>query len=145
MGWKCSPKFMVDPEDAILPLLKCKTNLALLLYLDFFNPFQRAVYSCGALYISVLNIPKSQRYKARWTMLIGLIPGPSEPEGHVNSYLSSIVDDLTLYTGIQIQSCRGKVIFSRSLLLPVLADMPASRKLLQYKSQRESQSRSALS
>ena len=128
-------QFMVDPGDARKPLLKCKTNLALLLYLDFFNPFQRAVYSCGALYISVLNIPKSQRFKARWTMLTGLIPGPSEPEGHVNSYLSPIVDDLlTLYTGIQIQSCGGNIIFSRSLLLPVLADMPASRKLSQYKS-----------
>jgi len=31
-------QFMVDPEDASVPLLKCKTNLALLLYLDFFNP-----------------------------------------------------------------------------------------------------------
>ena len=128
-------QFMVDPEDTRRPLLKCKTNLALLLYLDFFNPFQRAVYSCGALYISVVNIPKGQRFKAKWTMLTGLIPGPSEPEGHVNSYLSPIVDDLlTLYTGIQIESCGGKVIFSRSLLLPVLADMPASRKLSQYKS-----------
>ena len=128
-------QFMVDPGDTRKPLLKCKTNLALLLYLDFFNPFQRAVYSCGALYISVLNIPKNQRFKAKWTMLTGLIPGPSEPEGHVNSYLSPIVDDLlTLYTGIQIQSCGGNVIFSRSLLLPVLADMPASRKLSQYKS-----------
>ena len=132
-------QFMVDPGDG-RPLLKCKTNLALLLYLDFFNPFQRAVYSCGALYISVLNIPKSQRFKAKWTMLTGLIPGPSEPEGHVNSYLSPIVDDLlTLYTGIQIQSCGGKVIFSRSLLLPVLADMPASRKLSQYKSHKADQ------
>ena len=132
-------QFMVDPGDG-RPLLKCKTNLALLLYLDFFNPFQQAVYSCGALYISVLNIPKSQRFKTKWTMLTGLIPGPSEPEGHVNSYLSPIFDDLfTLYTGIQIQSCGGKVIFSRSLLLPVLADMPASRKLSQYKSHKADQ------
>ena len=101
---KILQQFMVDPEDARRPLLNCKTNLALLLYLDFFNPFQRVVYSRGALYISVLNIPTSQRFKAKWTMLIGLIPGPSEPKGHFNSYLSPIVDDfVTLYTGIQIQ------------------------------------------
>ena len=127
--------FLMDPDGRTKALLKNRMNLALLLYLDFFNPFQRAVYSCGALYISVLNIPKSQRYKAKWSMLIGLIPGPSEPEGHINTYLSPIVDDLiTLYAGIQIRSFGSKVIFSRSLLLPVLADIPASRKVSQYKS-----------
>ena len=53
--------------------------------------------------MSVLNIPKGKRFKARWSMLIGLIPGPSEPQGHVNTYLSPIIDDLiTLYSGIQI-------------------------------------------
>lgn len=132
---KILQQFMMDPENITQPLLKDKMNLALLLYLDFFNPFQRAVYSCGALYMTVLNIPKGQRFKAKWSMLVGLIPGPSEPEGHVNSYLSPIVDDLlSLYTGIEIQSFGSEVIFSRSLLLPVLADMPASRKLSQYKS-----------
>ena len=42
-------EFLMDPDDNTKPLLKDKMNLALLLYLDFFNPFQRAVYSCGAL------------------------------------------------------------------------------------------------
>ena len=68
-------------------------------------------------------------------MLIGLIPGPSEPEGHINTYLSPIVDYLiTLYAEIRIRSFGSKVIFSRSLLLPVLADIPASRKVSPYKS-----------
>lgn len=128
-------EFLMDPDDNTKPLLKDKMNLALLLYLDFFNPFQRAVYSCGALYMSVLNIPKSQRFKAKWSMLIGLIPGPSEPEGHINTYLTPIVDDLImLYKGIHVQVLGPEVIFTRSLLLPVLADIPASRKLSQYKS-----------
>ena len=127
--------FLMDPADSTKPLLKNKMNLALLLYLDFFNPFQRAVYSCGAIYMSVLNIPKSQRFKAKWSMLIGLIPGPSEPEGHINTYLTPVVNDLIqLYNGIQIRMLSSEIIFSRSLLLPVLADIPASRKLSQYKS-----------
>ena len=71
--------------------------------------------------MGVLNIPKGKRFKARWTMLIGLIPGPSEPEGHINTYLAPIVDDLiTLYSGIQINSLGPKTIFSRSILLPSL-------------------------
>ena len=132
---KILQQFLMDPDDMTKPLLKDKMNLALLLYLDFFNPFQRAVYSCGAIYMSVLNIPKGKRFKARWSMLIGLIPGPSEPEGHINTYLSPIIDDLiALYSGIQINSLGPRKIFSRSILLPILADLPASRKMSQYKS-----------
>ena len=68
-------------------------------------------------------------------MLIGLIRGPSEPEGHINTYLTPTVDILImLYRGIQVQVLGPEVIFTRSLLLPVLADIPASRKLSQYKS-----------
>ena len=46
--------------------------------------------------MGVLNIPKSQRFKAKWSMLIGLILGPSEPEGHMNTYLTPIVVDLIM-------------------------------------------------
>ena len=132
---KILQQFLMDPDDMTKLLLKDKMNLALLLYLDFFNPFQRAVYSCGAIYMSVLNIPKGKRFKARWSMLIGLIPDPSEPEGHINTYLSPIIDDLiALYSGIQINSLGPRKIFSRSILLPILADLPSSRKMSQYKS-----------
>ena len=85
--------------------------------------------------MSVLNIPKSQRFKAKWPMLIGLIPGPSEPEGHINTYLTPIVDDLImLYKGIQVQVLGPEVTFTSSLFLPVFANIPSSRKLSQYKS-----------
>ena len=57
-------------------------------------------------------------------MLIGLVPGLSEPEGHINTYmyLSPIIDDLiALYSGIQINSLGPRKIFSRSILLHILA------------------------
>ena len=77
----------------------------------------------------------SQCLKARWSMLIGLIPGPSEPGDHINTYLTPVVNDLNqLYTRIQIRTLSSEIVSSRSLLLPVLVDVPASRKLSQYKS-----------
>ena len=39
-------EFLMDPDYNTKPLLKDKMNLALLLYLDFFNPFQRPLTQC---------------------------------------------------------------------------------------------------
>jgi len=68
-------------------------------------------------------------------MLIGIIPGPEEAQGHVNSFLKPVVDDLLLlYDGIEVSEPGRleKTFVSRSVLLPVLADIPASRKLSQF-------------
>ncbi len=53
------------------------------------------------LYIlSIMNIPRSERYKEKNILLVGLIPGPTEPKQHVNHFLSPLVDDLKLYEGV---------------------------------------------
>ena len=127
--------FMKDPQDNGKSLLEDKRNLALLLYLDFFNPFTRAIYSSGALCMTVLNLPRGARFQKKWSMLIGIIPGPEEAQGHVNSFLKPVVDDLLLlYDGIEVSEPGRleKTFVSRSVLLPVLADIPASRKLSQF-------------
>ena len=62
--------FMKDPQDNGKSLLEDKRNLALLLYLDFFNPFTRAIYSSGALCMTVLNLPRGARFQKKWSMLI---------------------------------------------------------------------------
>ena len=128
-------QFFKDTRGDNTPLLEDKNNLALLLYLDFFNPFTRAVHSSGVLCMTVLNLPRSVRYQKRWAMLIGIIPGPEEAQGHVNSFLKPIVDDLlNLYDGIEIRSVvtQEESFTSRAVLLPVLGDIPASRKVSQY-------------
>lgn len=43
--------------------LSTNTNLALQMNLDWFNPFRRVQYSAGALYLAILNLPLSMRYK----------------------------------------------------------------------------------
>ena len=77
-------------------MLEDKRNLALLLYLDFLNPFTRAIYSSGALCMTVLNLPRGARFQKKWSMLTGIIPGPEEAQCHVNSFLKPVVDDLLL-------------------------------------------------
>ena len=127
--------FFKDPMDNNRPLLEDKHNLVLLLYLDFFNPFTRAIHSSGVLCMTVLNLPRSVRYQKKWAMLIGIIPGPEEAQRHINSFLKPVVDDLLLlYEGIEICDVvkLDKTFNSRSVLLPVLGDIPASRKVSQF-------------
>ena len=68
--------------------------------------------------ISVINLPRSERYKKRWTMVLGINPGPTEPKGNINTFLSPIIEDLlSLWNGVYIGAT---------------SDMPALRKISQF-------------
>ena len=54
-------------------------NIGLLLNVDWFKPFDRSEYKVSALMMSVINLSRSERFKKRWTMVLGIIPGPTEP------------------------------------------------------------------
>ena len=43
-------------------------------------------YKVGVIYLAVLNLPRDMRYK-RENIVVGIIPGPSEPSTTINSYL----------------------------------------------------------
>ena len=62
-------------------------NLALMLNTDFFQPFKHVTYSLGAIYLTLMNLPRSIRNKQENILLAGLIPGPQEPEHDLNSFL----------------------------------------------------------
>ena len=125
--------FFKDPGDRNVGLLENKDNLALLLFLDFFNPFTRSVHSSGVLCMTVLNLPRSVRYQRKWSMLIGIIPGPEEAQCHINTFLKPVVDDLlSLYDGMKVRAGDGREFLTRAVLLPVLGDIPASRKVSQF-------------
>ena len=62
-------------------------------------------------------------------IIVGLLPGPSEPSKHINTYLSSIVSELiSLWDGISFRThdCGNQVI--HCALLCVGCDLPAGRK-----------------
>ena len=80
--------------------------------------------------MTVLNLPRSERFKSKWTMILGVIPGPTEPKGHINTFLKPIVDDLLdLWNGIPLHP-KGNIV--RAALVGVSADMPALRKVAQF-------------
>ena len=62
----------------------------LMINLDWFQPLKHSKYSIGAIYLTIMNLPRSERYKPENVMLVGILPGPSEPS-HINSFLDPLV------------------------------------------------------
>ena len=69
-------------------------SFAFILNVDWFQPYLHTQASVGVIYLTVLNLPRSIRYKRENIILIGLIPGPSEPKKHINSFLKPFVEEL---------------------------------------------------
>lgn len=83
------------------PFLSASNNIALMLNIDWFQPFKHRVYSIGVIYLAIINLPRAVRFKRENIILVGLIPGPSEPSKTMNTYLTPLVADLlTLWDGV---------------------------------------------
>ena len=70
---------------------------------DWFQPFVHTEYSLGAIYLTIQNLPRELRYKEENVLLVGLLPGPSEP------YLSPLVAELNeaWVNGITLKTVDG--------------------------------------
>ena len=55
--------------------------------------FQHSKYSIGAIYLTIMNLPRSECYKPENVILVGIFPGPSEPSD-INSFLDPLVKDI---------------------------------------------------
>ena len=99
--------------------------------LDWFQPYDNTQYSVGVLYMSLLNLPPEKRYKEENIIILGIIPGPTEPKKHVNSFLAPIVEELKeFYTGCWVQAGQThQKFYCRLALLCASCDIPASRKI----------------
>ena len=112
------------------PFLSEPGNYGLMLNMDFFQPYKHVQYSLGAIYITVLNLPRTLRNKANNVILVGLIPGPHEPKHDINSFLTPLVSELKEFWGgvqINVHSMGQKII--RCALLCIACDLPAGRKV----------------
>lgn len=108
------------------PFLAGDRALAMMLNVDWFQPFKLARYSVGVLYLVIMNLPRHERFKVENVILVGVIPGPHEPSKSINTYLSPMVDGLLLlWNGWRFA---GEII--RDILLCVASDLPAARKVL---------------
>ena len=84
------------------------------------------------MYLVLMNLPRSERFKRENVLLVGIIPGPSEPPLTINTYLSPLVDELLLLwdTGVMLKhsgSCFPQLF--KGALLCVACDVSAARKV----------------
>src|SRR5205085_2741209 len=83
-----NPSKFFTPETADL-------HLGIIINLDWFQPFNSSVYSCGVIYGVICNLPREIRFKKENMLTLGLLPRPHEVKLHqINHYLAPIVDDL---------------------------------------------------
>ena len=116
------------------PFLSDDSGFAFMLNLDWFQPYKHLTYSVGAIYLSVFNLPRKYRYKLENICLVGIIPGPSEPELTINSYLDPLVQDLQkFWGGIELDVNRFGHVHSEVVRCAVICcscDLPAGRKTM---------------
>ena len=114
------------------PFLSAPRNFAFMLNVDWFQPFKHSLYSVGALYLVLMNLPRSERFKPENVFLVGVIPGPHEPKLSINTYLQPLVDELNILWNDGIYEFEhGSSVqhLFRAVLLCVGCDVPAARKV----------------
>ena len=110
------------------PYFNDRRNLAGIFNIDWFQPFKNSEYSLGALYLVLLNLPREIRFRKENILLVGLIPGPKEPEHDVNPFLRPLVNELLLFwKGVELYENKDSVLY-RFVLVCISSDLPATRK-----------------
>ena len=116
------------------PLFLTSFSLAVMLNVDWFQPYSHTVSSVGVVYLTIMNLPHQVRSKRENIILVGLIPRPDEPKHEINTYLEPLEEELLLFW----KGLRLKVVVSSSgfqdlvvkcVLLCVACDLPAVRKV----------------
>lgn len=101
-----------------------------MLNVDWFRPHKHSPGSVGVLYLVLLNLPRHERYKLEYIIVVGILPGPSEPKLTANTFLEPLVRDLleVCKERFSISGC----VFKRPIkvgLVCVSSDVPATRKI----------------
>ena len=111
--------------------LSAPMSYLLTLNVDWFQPFLHTQYSVGAMYLTIQNLPRNIRCKEENVILVGVLPGPSEPRLAMNSYLSPFVEELKQgwERGFAVTTSEGVQVRIRVALTCIACDIPASRKV----------------
>lgn len=76
--------------------------IGLMLNIDWFQPYKHTNSSVGVMYLVIVNLPRSVRFKRENVIIAGILPGPTEPKHDINPYLEPLVSELlTLWAGVQ--------------------------------------------
>ena len=116
-----------------IPFLSVPGNLALMVNIDWFQPYDHTQYSIEVIHLVAQNLPREERFKPENIVIVSTIPGPREPScSDLNFYLQYFVDGLlTLWNGVDIElpSTVTGLKRIRAALLYISSDLPATRKL----------------
>ncbi|CAE6412054.1 unnamed protein product [Rhizoctonia solani] len=110
-------------------------NIGLVLMCDWFQPSTRqsaASNSIGAISLCIANLPPHLRNLPENKILVGVTPGPHEPNvDTINNFLDPMVDELLELwnNGMTIRGESGELIESAVALVACACDSPAARKL----------------
>ena len=111
-------------------MLSDGSTFGLMLNVDWFNIYKHIQCSVGALYISIISLPRELRYKPENILIVGLMPGPREPQHKVNSFLRPLVSELLdFFEGVPMSVYDESETHIIRCLLCVACDIPASRKV----------------
>ena len=106
-------------------------NFAVSINFDWFQPFDHTQHSEGAIYLTILNLPREERYLQENVLIVGVIPGPHEPKLNINSFLEPFTREmLEFWDGIVMDTAQNMKVLVRAALLCVACDIPAARKVL---------------
>lgn len=114
------------------PFLAAPYTFGLMLNVDWFQPYTHTIASVGVIYLAIMNLPRTIRFKLENIIIVGIIPGPSEPHHDINQYLRPLVCELLqFWTGVKLQIYSSTGIIEKVVkcaLLCVSCDLPAGRK-----------------
>ena len=129
-------KDFMNPEG--VPFLSMPYNFALTVNVDWFQPFKKSVYATGIIYLAVLNLPRTERFTSENILLLGVIPGPTERELTINTFLKPLTEELLkLWNGVVMETHDNRLVLVRAALLCVACDVPAARKVCGFSGHRE--------
>ena len=112
------------------------SHLGIMINLDWFQPFDSASYSTGAIYGVICNLPREVRFKKENILILALLPGPDEFKLHkINHYLVPIVDELLeFWSGVNLPPSKDYPEVKKIQLAVICCanDIPAARKLCDH-------------
>ena len=76
----------------------------------------------------ILNLPREERNLWKNVIVVGVIPGPKEPEKDINPFLRPLVDDLCEYWSGVVCHEEGIPCVYKMALTCIANDIPATRK-----------------
>jgi hypothetical protein len=118
-----NPKFAIDLR-----------NIRITMSTDGMNPFlNSSTHSTWSIVLMILNLPPWLCNKQKYIMMLGLIPEPQQPENDINTYFSSLVEDLKeLWYNNEVQvwdDHKSEYFGLKAILFVTVSDSPMARNL----------------